>query len=184
MTPASSFPYLTVPPGKGHDRTSFACGDPEFDRSLRTQSSQDAARTIAAVYVAADSPNARPDPPARIHGYYTLSSHGIVLDELPDDVRRRLPRHEQAPAVLLGRLAVDVAAQRTGLGRRLVFDAVRRVIDVNEAIAAWAIVVDARTPALVPWYVDRFGFIPVLDRPTRLFLPVRHAAALLESREA
>ena len=174
--------YLTIPLVKGMDRSSFSCGDASFDAYLQHQASQDVSRNIAAVYVALRPTTAMPAESSRIRGYYTLSSHGIALDELPEDVRRRLPRYEQAPAVLLGRLAVDRADQGSGLCGRLVFDAMRRVVEANARIAAWAIVVDARTPALVPWYEERFGFTAVIGRPTRLFLPVKQAVALLASQ--
>jgi GNAT superfamily N-acetyltransferase len=175
-------PCLTIPLAKGMDRSSFSCGDASFDAYLQNQSGQDVSRNIAAVYVALRPTTATPGELARIRGYYTLSSHGIVLDELPEDIRRRLPRYEQAPAVLLGRLAVDQADQGSGLGGRLVFDAIRRVVEASARIAAWAIVVDARTPALVPWYAERFGFTAVIGRPTRLFLPVKQAKTLLASK--
>ena len=182
MSHPPALPFLAVPLTKGMDRASFSCGDDGFDAYLRNQASQDVSRHMAAVYVALDPVQSPSSASRRIRGYYTLSSHGIVLDEVPEEIRRRLPRYEQAPAVLLGRLAVDRKEQGRGLGRRLVFDALRRVVEANATIAAWAVVVDAHTPALVPWYTERFGFSAVVGRPTRLFLPVKQAAGLLSSR--
>ncbi|MEJ0047424.1 MAG: hypothetical protein WDN04_15915 [Rhodospirillales bacterium] len=52
-----------------------------------------------------------------IGGYYTLSSTGVTLAELPVEITRRLPRYPIIPATLLGRLAVDQRMRGRSYGR-------------------------------------------------------------------
>lgn len=55
------------------------------------------------------------EQPNSIAGYYTLSTLSIELSQLPLALARKLPGHP-VPAALLGRLAVNQAAQRHGVG--------------------------------------------------------------------
>jgi predicted GNAT family N-acyltransferase len=77
------------------------------------------------------------------------------------------------PAVLIGRLAVDVEFQGQGLGSYLLISALERVIQAESDVASFAIVVDAKDGA-IPFY-EQYGFIRVPSRSNRLFLPVETA---------
>src|SRR3989338_11473724 len=101
MTPEPS-QWLVEPLGKKHDRAAFSCGNEILDYYLKELAGQDARRRVAAPFIVV----AKTAPP-NILGYYTLSSFGIDLAELPADVVRKLPPYPVAPAALLGRLAVD-----------------------------------------------------------------------------
>src|ERR1700731_1222371 len=85
-----------------HDRSDFSCGNVSLDRYLKEQAGQDLRRACAYCFVLAPK---RGD--TSILGYYTLSSYGIDVGELPADVAKKLPRYPLIPAALLGRLAVD-----------------------------------------------------------------------------
>ena len=65
------------------------------------------------------------------------------MDELPATLAKRLP-HYPVPAAVLGRLAIDRAQQRRGLGETLLLDAIRRVVRASTTIAVYAIIVDAK----------------------------------------
>jgi predicted N-acetyltransferase YhbS len=54
-------------------------------------------------------------------GYYTLANAAVALDQLSDEMKKRMPRYPM-PAVLLSRLAVDKSMQKKGLGQRLMAD--------------------------------------------------------------
>lgn len=68
--------------------------------------------------------------PSTIVGYYTLSTLSIELNELREDLARKLPCHP-IPAALLGRLAVSRTAQGHGIGRMLLADALKRTLAVR-----------------------------------------------------
>src|SRR6266581_2612434 len=121
-----------------HDRADFSCGNASLDRYLREQAGQDLRRACATPFVLAPE---RGD--TAILGYYTLSSYGIDVGELPADVARKLPRYPLIPATLLGRLAVDLRYHRQGVGEFLLLDALHRTLVQSAEIAAAAVVVDA-----------------------------------------
>lgn len=76
------------------------------------------------------------------------------------------------PVVLLGRLAVDRSVQGRGLGSWLLVDVLRRAQYLAEHIGIRAIEVDALDDAARTFYL-KFGFIPLLDAPCHLFLPMQ-----------
>jgi GNAT superfamily N-acetyltransferase len=156
---------IVEPLGKHHDRAPFSCGVRQLDRYLGRQASQDVRRRIARVFVAV-----RETAPQRILGFYTLSALAIAAAELPPEMARKLPKHPM-PAALIGRLAVDVAAQGTGIGKMLLMDAIHRALAVAKDIAVFAMVVDAKDENARRFY-EGFGFIPLAETPTRLFLPL------------
>ncbi len=157
---------LTVEPlGPHHDRASFSCGEPSLDRYIRRQASQDARRRVARVFVASGGPS------ERIAGYYTLSAASFEKDNLPADLARRLP-HYPVPAAVIGRLAVDLRSQGSGLGEALLLDAIHRVVRAGDTIGVYAVVVDALHDRASAFY-ERYGFVPFPSQPLRLYLPLR-----------
>lgn len=156
-----------------HDRATFSCGEASLDRYLQKQASQDLARGVAAVFVIID---ARQE---RVAGYYTLSSAQIALDTIPEEMRRRLPRYPDVPAVLLGRLAVDEAYRGRRLGQRMLVDAFQRVQATRQNVTTWAIIVDALNDRARLFY-EYFGFVRLQDDPYRLFLPMSIFEAVLD----
>ena len=155
-----------------HDRSRFRCGSEALDRYLRRQASQDARRKVSRVFVAV------PDTPAEVAGFYTLSAGSVERETLPQSVMRRLPRYP-VPVALLGRLAVDRRWRGQGLGSALLIDALRRVCHASEALAVYAVVVDAKDERAQAFY-ERFGFIALPGAVRRLFLPMRTLERLFE----
>ena len=157
---------LTVEPLRpNHDRASFSCGEPSLDRYIRRLASQDARRRVARIFVAPG------DAPGRIAAYYTLSAASFERDELPAEIAGRLP-HYPVPAAVIGRLAVDLRSQGSGLGEFLLLDAIRRVVRAGDTLGVYAVVVDALDERAGAFY-QRYGFMPFPSRPLRLFLPLR-----------
>lgn len=145
-----------------HDRSRFACGVEALDQYLARQASQDMRRGYATVFVATCKPG-----PAVV-GFYTLSMAGISVGLVPEPLRRKLPRYPTVPAVRLGRLAIDTSARGTGLGKFLLFDALRRSLASDVAWAA--LLVDAKDEAARSFYLH-FGFESLVDDPLHLYLP-------------
>ena len=158
-------PLVIEPLDPRHDRASFSCGEPILDSYLRRQASQDARRRVAQVFVATG------EAPGEIAGFYTLSAASFEKDELPTNLAKRLP-HYPVPAVVIGRLAVDLRYRGRRLGEFLLLDAIRRVARASIAIAVYAIVVDAKNDRARAFY-ERYGFIPFPSAPRRLFLPIQ-----------
>lgn len=143
-------------------RDSFDSGVPALDRYLKEQVSQDIRRRVAACFVALTDE-------LRIAGYYTLATASVPLAGLPDAMRRKLPRYAAVPAIRLGRLAVDRAYRRRGLGGALLLNALRR--SASSEIAAAVLIVDPKDGEAVAFY-RHHGLIELADSPSSLFLPL------------
>jgi predicted GNAT family N-acyltransferase len=149
-----------------HDRAGFSCDVESLDNYLRKQAKQDIKRRISRIFVATT-----PEYPATIVGYYTLSTLSIELNQLPEALARKLPRHP-VPAALIGRLAVAQHAQGQGVGKMLLMDAIKRTLGVSDEIAIYAIVVDAIDAHAKNFY-QQYGFSSLSSKSRRLYLPLK-----------
>lgn len=163
--------WTVLPLDRSHDRTSFNCGVPALNDYLARRAGQDQDRKVATCHVAASL-----SAPARVLGYYTLSSYSVRVGELPPSTVRRLPRYPMVPAALIGRLAVERAVQGQGRGEFLLMDAVRRLLGLAREMAIFAVLVDAKDDNAAAFY-SRYDFQPFPSEPLRLFLPLATAAA-------
>lgn len=125
---------------------------------------QDVRRRVARVFVACENDS------ASINGFYTLSAASFEKELLTPDEAKRLP-HYPIPAILIGRLAVDLNSRGQGLGESLLMDAFIRVVRVSEVIAVYAIIVDAKNDDALAFY-KRYGFLSFETIPYRLYLPL------------
>jgi GNAT superfamily N-acetyltransferase len=148
---------------KSHDLSSFSCRNEVFTSYLQECARQDMRRRAATVVLLMEA------RAKEILGYYTISSFGIALTDLPDEMRKRLPRYPVVPAVLIERLALDHRFEGKGFGQLLLIDALERAVNLD--VAVWGAVVDAIDEAAVRFY-ERFGFIRLEDDPGRLVLPL------------
>ena len=148
-----------------HDRSGFSCGVEPLDRYLSEQAGQDARKRVAAPFVLCEGKS------NAVLGYYTLSALSVDVGAWPEDMARKLPRYPVVPATLLGRLAVDRRLRGKGMGEYLLMDALRRALIASRQVAAVAVIVDAKDDSAVAFY-RRYGFIPFVDEPNRLFLPM------------
>ncbi len=164
--------FVCEPLAPHHDRRRFRCGVPALDDYLRQRASQDVRRRVTAVFVM--TPRDQPD---RIAGYYTLSAASILLADLPDDMTRKLPRYPQVPAIRIGRLARDSDFPETG--KLLLIDALSRSWQHSEAIAAAAVLVDAKDDRARGFY-SHFGFVSLTNFPNKMFLPMKTIERLLQ----
>jgi GNAT superfamily N-acetyltransferase len=149
---------------RSHDRSSFECGQPPLDDFLRKLVSQYEKRNLGRTYVALEPGG------SRVVGYYTLASGYVAFRNLPADAAKKLPRHP-VPVALLARLAVDQSAQGRGLGAALLMDALGRCLELSEKLALHAIEVDAIDQRAAAFYA-KYGFVPLLNRPLHLYLPI------------
>lgn len=142
-------------------RDSFDCGVNELNSWLKRQASQDIDKRACALFAALD--------PGKnsIAGFYTLSMYSVHLPDISSEIQKKLPKYPLIPAVLLGRLAVDLKFRGKRIGELLLLDAMKRAID-NE-IPWWAMVVHSKEESL-SFYV-KYGFCSFYDEKNRLFLP-------------
>jgi GNAT superfamily N-acetyltransferase len=160
--------------GREHDRAAFDCGHAALNDWLKQRACQFDQRDLARTYVAVR------DEERPVLGYYAISSHRVRREDLPDDQAKGLPRID-VPVVLLGRLAIDRSVQGRGLGSLLLIDALRRAERLAEQVGIRAVEVDAIDDTACAFY-QKFGFVPLLDDPRHLFLPMSTIRKVLTAR--
>jgi predicted N-acetyltransferase YhbS len=157
--------WFFTPFDKSFKRDSFDCGKAQLNEYLKKQISQDIRKNVSKAFVAVSTQDAN-----LIVGYYTLSANSLHFEELPAVLHRKLPRYP-IPLALIGRLAVDKKYQGLGLGKGLLVDALRRTVLVSKSFGVFGVVVDAKDVQAKEFY-EYFGFIPLVDRPDKLILPL------------
>jgi predicted GNAT family N-acyltransferase len=153
------------PLGKHHDRAAFSSGSPPLDQYFKNQAGQAVEKKLAAVFVL--TPDGK-----TVHGYFTLSSYVVKLDQLPEEIAKKLTKMDIVPATLLGRLARSEALKGQGIGELLLADALKKALLNSATVASWAVVVDAKDQKAIDFY-KRYGFIEFPNTPNRLFLPMK-----------
>lgn len=147
----------------------FDCGVTSLNNWFRTLALKNEAAGGSRTFVAVADDGA-------IAGYYCLSWFTISRP-VTGDFGARLP--DPIPASLIGRLAVDLRFQRTGLGASLLQDAFFRAVQVSLQLGSAAIVVHARDDAVVE-FCERFGFTRLQGDEHTLILPMADAVAIIE----
>ncbi len=110
-------------------------------------------------------------------GYCTLSASLLNASGLPDTLAKKLPRYAQLPVNLFGRLAVNHSMKGSRIDQFLLMDALRRSLEAAANIVALAVLVAAKDDAAQAFY-RHFSFLPLHERPRRLFLPMKTVAGL------
>ncbi len=151
-------------PGR-HDRQAFSSGVGELDEYLQRFAVQQSKKGVAVVRILVDT-----DAPGIILGYYSLSAAQIDAVQLDPRIQQKLPRYP-VPCFRMGRLAADAKHQGSGLGRLLVGCAIERCLEARKHVAAYALVVDAKTEAAKGFY-EHYGFAACRDNPMTLYLPL------------
>jgi ribosomal protein S18 acetylase RimI-like enzyme len=146
---------------KKHDRKSFDCGVTALNHYLQRFANQDQKRSLTKVYVLLDQDI--------IIGYYTLSAHSVLRDDLPVDTKSG--SYGEVPFLLLGRLAIDKRYQGKGFGDMLIVHAFKNTRLAAEKIGILGIIVDAKDDKASSFY-EGFGFKKLCTTKNRLVLPI------------
>jgi GNAT superfamily N-acetyltransferase len=143
-----------------HDLSLFDCGNPTLTNWLRkfawTNQQADSAKTYVAL--AED----------RVVGYYALTTGSVHKHESPERIAKGLANHPVG-VILLARLAVDHTQQGKGLGKALLFDALKRAEEAADIIGVRAVLVHAIDDAARRFY-EHFNFDASPIDPFQLML--------------
>ncbi len=155
----------------GDDRSGFVSGDPDLDRFFHKYAGQNQFRHhVGTTYVAVAG--------GTIAGFATVSAASMHVDDMPKNLRRRLPQYP-LPVLRLARLAVDQRMQQQGVGRQLLRAVLLLAREMASRVGCIGVLVDAK-PGAVGFY-QRYGFeeLEILegrlgDRPppVPMFLPL------------
>jgi GNAT superfamily N-acetyltransferase len=158
---------------KRHHRELFDCGDPQLNDFLRRHARQSHDKGAAKTFLAVSNLD------GAILGFYSLCPASLVYARAPEIVRKGLPRHD-VPVFRLGRLAVDRAAQRKGLGGQLLLAAGRRCLQAAAEVGGVALLIDAKNGRAAKWY-SSYGAISLADAPLTLLLPLATIQSALKA---
>ena len=134
-----------------HDRSRFDCGTASLDEYLQQHAARHMESGISATHVLVD-----PHAPAAIIGYYSAAAAQLLLSDLQEGDRRRLPRYP-VPAMRIGRLAVHASEHSRGHGAFLLADAVSRALALRTELGLRVLIVDALDERACAFY-RAFGF--------------------------
>jgi len=156
---------------KNFDLKSFDCGEAILNNYLVKYASQDLKRYLTSVYICSL------EDQKKVIGYYTLSSNRIDVLEISKDYTKKLPCYPYLPAILIGRLAIDLKHQKNKIGKLLLMNALYK--SHKSGIAAFAVIVEAKNTEARNFY-KKYGFNEFLDNPDKLFLPMSQIAKLFQ----
>ena len=161
-------PQQPRPIEAGDNTGDFDSGEESLDRYLADRALTNHIADLARCYVCVDADT------DKIIGYYTLSAVAVEHVDLPGKVRRNAPN--PIPAVLMGRLAIDVKAQGSDLGRLLVRDAILSTLAAADRIGVRILLVHALHEHATSFY-EKLGFVRSPTDPLHLYLLLTATAA-------
>jgi predicted N-acetyltransferase YhbS len=159
-----------VPLTSAHLVTNFDCGVDSLNEWLGKRAWKNQVLGASRTFVVCDG--------EIVVGYYCLSSAVIDRIELPKAKQRNMP--DPIPAVLIGRLAVDLRYQGQKIGVSLLQNALCRIITAAQSIGVAYILVHALDDGAKRFYETK-GFVAIPERPLTLFLSVATAAVAMQS---
>ena len=147
------------PFGTQHQIADFSSGVTSLDEWLKRRANANQASGAARTFVVCEAD--------KVVGYYALASGAVSLAATPGRFRRNMP--DPIPIVVLARLAVERSHQGRGLGRALVRDSARRVVNAADVIGIRGILVHAISEEAKAFYL-RLGFEPSPIEPMTLMV--------------
>jgi len=171
----SSFPPegFSIEPYDSHERGEFTCGVAPLDHYCKSLMSQDVKRNLAAPYILVGQGS------GAVQGFYTLSCASVPARDLPDSLKLKVG-YSDAPAILLGRLAVAVNHQKKGFGSLLLLDALRKSLRLSQKICSLGVIVDAKDETAKRFY-EHHDFLGFKDDKRRLFIGMKTVGKLFPS---
>ena len=164
----------TEPLGSQHDRESFDCGQPDLEDYLRRIARQHADKGVSRTFVLVDDAE-----PGTVLGFMTLALCEIIPSALPPKFAKKYAH--RVYGVKLARLAISRSWQRQGHGALMMLHAMDRARSVADNAGIVGFFVDAKDTQAQAYYL-RYGFIPLVHDPLRLFLPLATLNRALEMR--
>jgi GNAT superfamily N-acetyltransferase len=153
--------------GDVHLAQVFDCGVPALNEWLQNYAWQNHNSGGARVYLSIDQ------DAKHIAGYFCLSAASVDYLSAPARVAHGLAHHP-IPVALIGRLGVDRRYRGRKLGRFLVLEALRRVLEVADTLGVRAVIVVAKDDNAAEFY-KRLGFEASADDPRLFFITLKDA---------
>jgi len=152
-----------------HNLQYFECGEPSLDNWLRSSALRNQRSGDSRTYVCVIN--------GEIAGFYAICTAAARRSDLPGDLRRNAP--DPVPMMLIAQLAVGSRHRGTGLGERLLSDALRRLARLSAEVGFRAVATHP-IDAEVQGFYARFRFKLVPDaQPPLMVLPLHKLLAAI-----
>jgi GNAT superfamily N-acetyltransferase len=129
---------------------SFDCGDAAMNEYLQRYARKNQGQLYGVTYVCI-SPGA-----PEILGFYTIANTTIPRAGIPLELLKVLPKYQDIPAVLLGRLGVDRRAQGKKIGELLLSHCLEVCLHMTTICGARYVITDAYRAAVM--FYRKYGF--------------------------
>ena len=169
VTITSSAP---LPISAAHATSDFDCGDLSLNDWLRKRAVRNDLSGASRTYVVCVE--------HAIVGYYCLSAGAVAHVDAPKVLRRNMP--EPIPVLVMGRLAVDLRYQGSGIGKGLLRDAIVRCAQAAEIVGVTALLVHALSEPAKRFYISN-GFVESGIMSMTLCLPLKTARTQIASAQ-
>lgn len=161
--------YRLEPLSEDHELGGFDCGTAGLTTWLR-DNARNARGQGTRTYVLVDEVS------RAVVGYVAIAPHMIERDDLPARMARGAP--SRIPAILLGKLAVDLQIQGRGLGGDLLTRTLEMIIGVARVAGGKVVVVDAIDEPARAFYAHH-DFESCPGQPMRLVMKISTVAKAL-----
>ncbi|MGE3993786.1 GNAT family N-acetyltransferase [Pseudorhodoplanes sp.] len=159
----SETPRAPEPIGPEHDLTNFNSGEPTLDDWLRRRAIRNEVGGASRTYVVCNGKS------NRVIAYYCLATGAIAHSAVGGRIRRNMP--DPIPAMVLGRMAVDLNFHRSGLGKALLRDAALRTLQAAQLAGIRVLLVHAISESAKKFYAE-FGFLSSPVDPMTLMISI------------
>ncbi|MBS0655503.1 MAG: GNAT family N-acetyltransferase [Verrucomicrobia bacterium] len=150
----------------------FSCGEEKLDSYVQKHAKKNHKSGVGKTFVLVNEDGL-------VLGFYTISMASIEFNDLPEKLKKGMPRYP-VPTARIGRLAIDLKYQGKKLGGALLLDALKRIHEACQSVAAFAVIVDAKNDKAKAFY-SHYEFESYADDPLALFLPMSTINSLFET---
>lgn len=154
------------PLDRTHQLDDFDCGSADQSDWLRRHARQAHAAGTSRVYVVSEHGT------ERVVGYYALAAGSVAPANAPRRLLTGAGGYDQ-PVILLTRLGVDRTVQRSGLGRALVIDALRRVGVTADLVGVRVLLIHCESAEARSFYLRLARFDESPTDPLHLLLMIK-----------
>ncbi|MBP6104109.1 MAG: GNAT family N-acetyltransferase [Gammaproteobacteria bacterium] len=148
---------------KEHQTEAFDCGIPALNDYLKKYAWQSQTGRGARTYVVTRD--------EKVVGYFTLAYGSVSTLDAPPRMKQGLGLYP-IPILVLARLAIDRQAQKKGLGKALLKQALLKALKASDIAGLRAVLVHAKDQLAKSFY-KRYGFIEFPSDEFRLYLLIK-----------
>lgn len=151
-----------------HLSEAFSCGHPGIDEYFVGRAREQHAEYQVRIRGAVEG-----DDPT-ILGFYSLVISSLVPKTITGRIGRMFGGKREIPAVYLAAVAVDANHARTGVGAKLMLDALKRTLEIADRAGTACMTLDAVDEEKARWYekLDFTRFGTTTDGRIKMYLPI------------